>query len=199
MSSPNGVSGGRQQLIHSELGSLDCVTSLGGGSCFREPPNDNSRCFMSSMRLTPMLLGLLLAYLFIMPFPSVIEAPLSPMTVTVSSLKLCLALKVCSKSFPNRNAQPPPLSKTSNSPQASTPPKLMMPLQLACDMTITLFAILNLLFNGPQVPSQCLTFSNTDVHMAATIAPPSNNPSTRTISPFGPYSCMPCLKGTSAP
>ena len=100
-----------------------------------------------------MLSGLSLAYLLMMPFLSIVDALLLPVMVTVLSSKLCLALKVHSWGFPNRNAQPPPLSKTLNSPQASMPPKLMMPLQLACNGTIIPFTILNLLFNGPQVPS----------------------------------------------
>ena len=101
--------------------------------------------------------------------------------------------------FPNRNAHPPLLSKTSNSPSNVTPPSTITPFHTASEGMISPLAIRSRRLDNPHPDNLCLTIRNTDEHMAPTIAPPSNNALTRTVSPCGPSSWSICLNGTSSP
>jgi hypothetical protein len=82
------------------------------------------------------------------------------------------------------------LLKTSKFPLAHIPLISIIPDHFASALTMFPFAILSFLSDGLQLSRQCLTLSNIDVHMAATMVPSSNNAHTLTASPFGPSSVI---------
>src|ERR1700678_1508096 len=156
-----------------------------------------SCCFTSNVRFMPCLSSVIRG-LFI-SLTSVSSSSFSPQMLTVSGQYACVARNIRRSGFPKRNAQLPPLSKTSNSPSIVTFPSCILPFHTANDGTIIPFPILSCLSDFFHFPSRCLTFSNTVTHIAATIAHPSNNADTLTISPCGPSKRSVFWNGTSIP
>src|SRR5882762_1134227 len=108
-----------------------------------------------------------------------------------------MALKARSNGLLNKNAHSPPLSKTSNSPSAFIVPNVIHPLQWANEGIITPFTIRRRRLEGVTHPKRPLTLENTFKSITPTMAPSSNRPHTRTISPLGPLNRTWCKKGFS--
>jgi hypothetical protein len=148
------------------------------------------------MRLTPRVVGCSAACASIWLVRATVL--LLDWILMMSVAKSWTALAARMSGFPNRNAHPPLLSKTSNLPLNVMLPSTIAHFYMASEGTIVPLAICNHLLEGPHPDNLCLIIRKTVEHMAPTIAPLSNSALTHTISSCGPFSCSVCLIGTSS-